>query len=76
MSKPFWGAMAGFMVCATTALLAPPRAAASVGEQTDEETVCSFWTDCPNRSTLLCAEVHLTVGGAGVVYHCYQPIIP
>jgi len=49
---------------------------ATAVEFTDEDTVCSTLTSCPNRQTQVCAEVHLNPGGAGVVYTCYQPIIP
>ena len=38
----------------------------------DKRAACNK-VGCPDTNLRLCAEIHATVGGFGVVYKCYEP---
>lgn len=40
----------------------------------DKKELCNK-VGCPDTHTRLCAEIHATVAGFGVVYKCYEPEI-
>ncbi|MEO5825847.1 MAG: hypothetical protein ABIR59_08170 [Gemmatimonadales bacterium] len=48
---------------------------ATTTAESDEAAACHMYTGCPNSSTQLCAIIHLEIMGAGVEYHCYQPVV-
>lgn len=41
----------------------------------DKSAACQL-VGCPDTYLRLCAEIHLTISGMGVVYKCYEPIVP